>query len=190
MLKLQKRIENGKMFFVILDYSQGCIKDMFYFSNENQFPILEDKIFEIMSNDLEIEFKNKNYSRRLFQISLLATYRISIENDEINFKNSMFCNEFYNYVKFDRLTTLISYLKGKKTLEGLNLCREFILNETTLNSITSRGLALYEKTKELVASNDKHDKLFKEFLLLAVEDEYRMMFLKIQQENELAAKVE
>ena len=98
MLKLQKRIQNDKMFFIVLDYSEGCIKDMFYFSEENQFPLIEDKIFEIMATDLEIEFKTSSYSRRRFQISLLTTYRISIEDDSVNFKNSIFCNDFYNYM--------------------------------------------------------------------------------------------
>ena len=48
MLKLQKRIDKGKMFFIVLDYSEGCIKDMFYFSEENQYPLIENKIYEII----------------------------------------------------------------------------------------------------------------------------------------------
>lgn len=185
MLKLQKRIDKGKMFFIVLDYSEGCIKDMFYFSEENQYPLIENKIYEIMSKDLEIEFKNKSYNRRRFQISLLTTYRISIEDDSVNFKNSIFCNEFYNYMKFDRLITLISYLRSKITLEGLDLCKDSIIRETSFNSLTSRGLSLYNKTQELIASNDKQNRLFKEFLLLAIDDEYKFAKIKILKQMEL-----
>lgn len=188
MLKLQKRIENKKMFFIVLDYSEGCIKDMFYFSEENQYPLIENRIYQIMSDDLEIEFKDKSYSRRRFQISLLTTYRICIEDDSINFKNSMFCNEFYNYMKFDRLITLISYLRGKITLEGLENCKNSIIKETNFNSLNSRGVALYEKTHQLIAPEDKNNKLFKEFLLLAIDDEYKFAQIKILKQEEAEKK--
>ena len=79
MSKLEKRIVNNDVFFVVLEDYTNKIQDFYIFSEKGWMPTLEDYAFKCMSDIIEQDINNEGkYSKKYFKKMCQALYRIDL----------------------------------------------------------------------------------------------------------------
>lgn len=150
MSKLEKRIINNDVFFVVLEDYTNKIQDFYIFSEKGWMPTLEDYAFKCMSDIIEQDINSdgkysKKYFKKmcqvLYRIDLLSNRRIDLSSCEYlrEYKKNALENEYFNVA--NTLSCRLTFEGIKATLQKamgipLNNSEYFELEDKIENKLT------------------------------------------------------
>ena len=109
MLKLRKKIENDKLYYLVSDASQNDTYYEFYqFDNYKEIPNVENVCYRIMGGELINAFETKSFSPVNYKTILLAKHGIIIEGNVINIGTANVLYDLIQNIRFKDLYNVIN----------------------------------------------------------------------------------
>ncbi len=183
-IKLQKRLKNDELYFVVCNIEKKLFNDWFIFDKYKELPILEKYFFDLMSKELGETFNNKVYSSNTFKAVLLIMYSICFDGDKIDIKSSNLISNLYINLRYNDLANAIDFLKTKYDINSINAYKDELLN-TPLSSLSIETRKKFDVFKNKVAKNKSDEEVFKELIYLCIYTEYERACVRAKKFNNL-----
>lgn len=171
-LRLQKRLENDELHYVVYDMDEKLIRDWFVFDDYKNLPVLEAYFFGLMSQELAETFENKSlYSPVRYKSILLVMHNICFDGNHINIKVSKPLSELYLAMKYNVFSSQIDTIKNRLEITSLEKIETDFL-KLTIKDLPKEYLKNYYEVKDKIAKNKSDDVFFRELLHLCSDSEY------------------
>ncbi len=169
MLKLQKRIQNDNLYFVIIDIQNGCFRDMFYVSKDKEFPVLSEYIFKIMLETLDSLFKDKPYNQKEYYDNLLIFHKLCFKNSNVMLDTVVPINNLTTSIKYGCLSNIITILQKKISVDGVEKLKSIIYNTDFYGELSIQEKDMLEKAKDVICPKKDSKILLKEAVKTIIE---------------------
>lgn len=179
MLKLQKKLKDGDLYYLIYNMENKTILDWFIFKDYKECPKLEIYFFGLMFKELQDTFNydHSEYSQAKFLANLLIQYNILVDGNVITIKHSKLINEAYMEIRFNCLSNSISSFKNKLNTKAIKAYKERILNADFDNLLTQKAKTSINKINAMLKL-DHNQSIIKEVVYLCLEKDYNLSLKK------------
>lgn len=178
-LKLRKKVENEKMYYLVSDNS---LKDTYYefyqFNNYKELPNIENLCYKIMGGELLDAYEKKDFSPVGYKTILLVKHGIIIDGNVINIGTANVLYDLIQHIRFKDLYNVINSFRKKLSIEVLDFYKNKIL-EIEVEQLSKETQDLFKQLIEKISYNKDEKKLFKEIMFLAVINEYNKAYSEV-----------
>lgn len=183
-LKLQKKLENDRLFYLVADADKP---DTFYeyyeYPNYKNTPNIENICYKIMAQELTKAFKDKNFSSSGYKSILFLMHGIILDGNVIDITSSNELSPLIDNIRFKDLYNVINSFRKKLSIQVLDYFKDKILS-INISQFSEDTKALFEQFLASVKYTRDRDVIFKEILYLAIINEYNRAYVKVYAEEQ------
>lgn len=175
-LKLRKKIENEKMYYLVSDANKNDTYYEFYqFDHYKEIPNIENIYYKIMGSELVKAYDTRPFSSVGFKSILLLSHGIIIDGNVINIGTANILYDLVQNIRFKDLYNVINSFRKHLAIEVLNYFRDKIL-EIEINQLSKDTQELFNDLIETLNYKKDTKEFFREIMYLAIINEYQRAY--------------
>ncbi len=183
-LKLKKKIENDKLYYLVAD---GANQDKYYeyyeYPNFKETPNIETICYKTIGSELMKAYKQKNFSPSGFKSILFLLHGIIIDNNVIDISTCKELSNVIDNIRYKDLYNVINSFRKKLSIEVLEYYKNKIL-DIEVTSLSQETQNLYENFLKSINYNKDKNVLFREVLFLSIVNEYSRAYPRIMKKEQ------
>ncbi len=175
-LKLRKKIENEKMYYLVSDANKNDTYYEFYqFDHYKEIPNIENIYYKIMGSELVKAYDSKPFSSVGFKSILLLSHGIIIDGNVINIGTANILYDLVQNIRFKDLYNVINSFRKHLSIKVLNYFRDKIL-EIEINQLSKDTQEFFNELIETLNYKKDTKEFFREIMYLAIINEYQRAY--------------
>lgn len=178
-LKMKKKIENERLFYLVADGNKSDVYYEFYeYPNYKETPNIENICYKQVGTELITAFKQKDFNDKAFKTILFVIHGIIINGNVIDISSAKNLSKVIDNIRYKDLYNVINSFRKKLSITVLEYFKNKIL-EIKVSELSSETQSLFEKFLLSVSYSKDPDALFKEVLFLSIINEYHRAYVKV-----------
>lgn len=178
-LKLRKKIENEKMYYLVSDTAKNDTYYEFYqFDNYKEIPNVENICYKIMGTELMNAYETRDFSPVGYKSILLVKHGIIIEGNVINIGTANLLYDLVQNIRFKDLYNVINSFRKKLSIEVLDYYKNKIL-EIEVSQLSEDTQRMYKMLLQKLNYQKDEKEFFKEIMYLSIINEYHKAYTEV-----------